>query len=315
MSANNLTQICLRRLHSEYNYLNKSPVENIKIHISTHNILEWYFCIYGLNDSRYIDGEYYGLIKMDADYPLKPPKYYMYTPNGRFHINEEICTSNSDYHPLNWQPTWTMDALFRGFLSLFLEDNSVGQIHYNHIRTTNAEKKHLALLSRQYNYKHNKILHDVFSVNMNVICIENLKQNQQDVLTTKKQKQYDTRTDQQDQQDQQDHQDHQDQQDQQCSENNKHLLDIKEIQDQKYTKNDKNVLDNKEKKNTECTNVSNIKQEQKQEYTKNNKIVLGVKEKQNQEDSKNNKNVSEILGEQKQKQEKTTQKIKIKLKE
>ena len=156
MSGKQVTQLCIRRLQKEYRDLQKEPIQNMKICVLSSDILKWYFCIYNLDDVRYRGGEYYGSIEMDPDYPHKPPTYYMHTPSGRFVINEKICTTNSDFHPEQWKPTWTMDAIFRGFLSLFLEDNTTGTVGFNHLRTTRKEKQRLAILSKEYNRLENK---------------------------------------------------------------------------------------------------------------------------------------------------------------
>lgn len=163
MSSTNITQTCVRRLQKEYKELIKEPIPNIKIYISPDNILKWYFCFYDLDDPAYSGGEYFGLVEMDPDYPHKPPSYYMYTPNGRFAVGEKICTSNSDFHPESWKPTWVMGALFRGFLSLFLEDNSKGPLSYNHLRTSIKAKQKYAEDSHSYNEKHHKELNDAFA--------------------------------------------------------------------------------------------------------------------------------------------------------
>ena len=169
MAHSNLTQLCIRRLQKEYKDLVKFPIQNLKIYISSENLLDWYFCIYNLDDQRYKGGEYYGLVRMDPDYPYKPPIYYMYTPNGRFVTGQKICTTNSNFHPDEWKPTWSMGAIFRGFLSLFLEDNTTAPVGFNHLRTTKEEKQRLARQSKEYNREHNSTLFECFASGENVI--------------------------------------------------------------------------------------------------------------------------------------------------
>ncbi len=159
------TQTCIKRLHSEYKYLFQNPIENIKVYLSGENILNWYYCINYLDDYRYINGEYYGLIKMNPDYPFKPPSFYMYTPNGRFVPGVKICSTNSGYHNDKWLPTWTMDTILRGFLSLFLENNYTGQIFHNHMRCSLSEKLMYAKKSKKYNEKNYKWLYNEFESN------------------------------------------------------------------------------------------------------------------------------------------------------
>ena len=94
----------------------------------------------------------------------------MYTPNGRFATGSTICTSNSNYHQKDgWQPTWTIETMMIGFLSLFLEDNSTGQVHYNHVRTTTSQKKRYAKQSIIYNRKNYINLYQCFNSDL---CIE-----------------------------------------------------------------------------------------------------------------------------------------------
>lgn len=165
-----INQLCIKRLHAEQKNLLKNAIDNMKVYVSSSNILEWYFCIYGLDDERYKGGQYIGLMQMDADYPYKAPKYIMYTPNGRFLPGESICTSNSEFHPENWKPIWTLDSLLRGFLSLFLEDNATGPISYNHLRTSNQEKKRLAKKSIEFNRKNYESLSKIFNDSLDV-CV------------------------------------------------------------------------------------------------------------------------------------------------
>lgn len=152
------TQTCLHRLKKEYQQLMKNPILNMKIYINPSNILKWYFCIYNLNEKDYPwyhGGEYYGWIEMHHDYPYKPPSYYMLTPNGRFDVGKSICTTNSSFHMKNWNPLWTLDGLFRGFMSLFLEDNSNQPLSVNHLHTSSQIKIQYAFRSKQYNQIHN----------------------------------------------------------------------------------------------------------------------------------------------------------------
>jgi ubiquitin-conjugating enzyme E2 J2 len=169
LNSSGMTQICMRRLQREYKEIIKEPIENIKIYVCPTNMLLWYYCITDLDDHRYECGEYYGLIEMSPDYPLEPPSYYMYTPSGRFVPGERICTTNSDFHLYEWKPTWTMETLFRAFLSVFLEDNSTGQIFHNHVRTTTSEKRDYAHRSKEYNKKYHSELYDIFDSNEGVI--------------------------------------------------------------------------------------------------------------------------------------------------
>merc|ERR1719402_1678246 len=39
---------------------------------------------------------------------MKPPDIIVLTPNGRFEIGKKICLSISGFHPLAWQPSWSI---------------------------------------------------------------------------------------------------------------------------------------------------------------------------------------------------------------
>ena len=56
------------------------------------------------NDNPYYDGVYHGRIVLSKDYPLRPPiSIQLYTPNGRFIVNQKICfTGITHYHPDQW---------------------------------------------------------------------------------------------------------------------------------------------------------------------------------------------------------------------
>lgn len=157
------TQTCLVRLQKEYRNIFENPIQNTKIHVSQENLLKWHFCFSGLDDKRYKGGEYYGAIIMSSDYPFKPPSYYMYTPNGRFEVNKPICLSNSMFHNETWNPLWTMDAILRGLLSIFLDDDDEMQsTAVGHMKTPLKRKQRYATDSYQYNTKNNPNLTNFF---------------------------------------------------------------------------------------------------------------------------------------------------------
>lgn len=47
-------------------------------------------------------------------YPFKPPSIMMITPNGRFKTSTRLCLSMSDYHPDQWNPTWSTELILKG---------------------------------------------------------------------------------------------------------------------------------------------------------------------------------------------------------
>lgn len=106
---------CVIRLQKEYIKIQKDPVPNIMCKPLQNNILEWHYCIYGIEDktSPYYNGFYHGKLSnflnylsivFPPEYPYKPPSIMMITPSGRFQTNTRLCLSMSDFHPETWNP-------------------------------------------------------------------------------------------------------------------------------------------------------------------------------------------------------------------
>ena len=51
-------------------------------------MFEWYFVMFGLNETAYKNGYYMGKLLFPEDYPCKPPIITVISKNGRFKINE-----------------------------------------------------------------------------------------------------------------------------------------------------------------------------------------------------------------------------------
>lgn len=71
----------------------------------------------------YTGGYYHGKLVFPPDYPFKPPRISMITPNGRFATNKRLCLSISDFHPDTWNPAWSVATILTGLLS-FMVSNS-----------------------------------------------------------------------------------------------------------------------------------------------------------------------------------------------
>lgn len=54
------------------------------------------------------------------EYPFKPPRIIMITPNGRFQTNTRLCLSISDFHPDTWNPAWSVSTILTGLLSFMV---------------------------------------------------------------------------------------------------------------------------------------------------------------------------------------------------
>lgn len=138
----------IKRINKEYANILKEPLENIIIKLNEDNIYEVHFLIIG-NTLPYKNGHYLGILKLPLEYPLKPPAIQLKTPNGRFHINKDICFNNTNFHIEDWNPSWNIKTILLGFYSFMLEDNNNDT--HGAIITTYEEKIELAKKSLEYN--------------------------------------------------------------------------------------------------------------------------------------------------------------------
>eukprot|EP00035_Acanthoeca_spectabilis_P034473 m.29326 g.29326 ORF g.29326 m.29326 type:complete len:231 (-) comp6671_c0_seq1:1451-2143(-) len=136
-----------KRLLKEFKQLRESPAPHIMAAPMAANILEWRFCLYGLQDCDYAGGYYHGRLLFPEGYPFKPPGIMMLTPSGRFQTNTRICMSMSDFHPDQWNPAWSVESILKGLLSFMLEPTQTA----GSIVTSDVEKKRLARHSLKFN--------------------------------------------------------------------------------------------------------------------------------------------------------------------
>jgi len=162
------------RLRQDYMRIKKDPVPYIiGAEPLPSNILEWHYVIKGPENSLYEGGYYHGKLVFPKDFPFKPPKIMMMTPNGRFKTHTRLCLSISDFHPDTWNPAWSVSTILTGLLSFMLEKAPT----LGSIETTDYQKKQFALNSLEYNLK-DKTFTELFPD----ICkeIEELLDNQRD---------------------------------------------------------------------------------------------------------------------------------------
>ena len=107
-----------RRLTKELVALKKrKSLENFIALPEGENMFEWHYVIFGLTDCPYEGGFYHGKIYFPVEYPHKPPMIKMFTPSGRFHLNQPICFSFSNFHPEAWSPAWDCGKIMLGIIS------------------------------------------------------------------------------------------------------------------------------------------------------------------------------------------------------
>ncbi|KAJ1656429.1 Ubiquitin-conjugating enzyme E2 6 [Dispira simplex] len=151
------SQTGYKRLVKEYKAIQQSPPPYITAKPLDDNILEWHYVLRGPQDTPYEAGEYHGVLKFPSAYPYKPPAIQMITPNGRFQIDTNICTTMSNFHPNLWNPAWSVATILNGLLSFMVEEETTT----GSIRMTNRDRRILAERSHRFNLK-NSVFREVF---------------------------------------------------------------------------------------------------------------------------------------------------------
>ncbi|KAJ1729242.1 Ubiquitin-conjugating enzyme E2 6 [Coemansia sp. Benny D160-2] len=137
-----------KRLNKEYILIKKSPPEYIVAKPTEKNVLEWHYIFTGPPKTPYEGGQYHGKLVFPKDYPFAPPAIQMITPNGRFEVNKDICTSMSNYHPQTWNPGWSVATILVGLLSMMTgTESTTGGLD----NVSDEEKARLAAQSRKFN--------------------------------------------------------------------------------------------------------------------------------------------------------------------
>ena len=115
-----------KRLLKEYRRLMRSTdalTMGIEAHPLESNILEWHFVL-RCSQAPYAGGEYHGTLTFPKEYPMRPPRFKVFTPSGRFEPGARLCLSMSDYHPESWNPAWSVETLLVGLLSFMYEESN-----------------------------------------------------------------------------------------------------------------------------------------------------------------------------------------------
>mmetsp|Transcript_13677 Transcript_13677/g.32176 ORF Transcript_13677/g.32176 Transcript_13677/m.32176 type:complete len:665 (-) Transcript_13677:53-2047(-) len=138
----------IRRLHRDYEKMQKSPNPQIEVRPSD-NMLVWHFVLHNLpQDCPYHEGCYHGMINFPQEYPHKPPSLRMVTPSGRLQVNTSLCLSMTEFHPESWNPAWSVETILVGLLSFFISDKEAG---YGSVKKSEEVRKQLAAQSWETN--------------------------------------------------------------------------------------------------------------------------------------------------------------------
>ena len=154
-----LATITEKRIKYELKNLKKTRMENIQVIQDENDKFTFYFLLKGIKKSDYDGGYYMGKIILPPDYPNSPVDYKMLTPSGRFTINSSICLTNSKYHKEQWSPSWNLENMTIGFISIFNDDSEHG---ISHIKDSPEKRKAFARDSINYNLTHYKNIFKCF---------------------------------------------------------------------------------------------------------------------------------------------------------
>eukprot|EP00929_Paragymnodinium_shiwhaense_P091846 TRINITY_DN51735_c0_g1_i2.p1 TRINITY_DN51735_c0_g1~~TRINITY_DN51735_c0_g1_i2.p1 ORF type:complete len:592 (+),score=17.59 TRINITY_DN51735_c0_g1_i2:43-1818(+) len=113
----------VRRLRRDLQALQQSGNEQIEVRPSSASMLEWHFLLHNLpQDSPYAKGCYHGKLMFSAEYPNKPPKLVLITPNGKLLPNHEVCLTITTFMAPEWSPTWSLETLLVGLISFIVDE-------------------------------------------------------------------------------------------------------------------------------------------------------------------------------------------------
>jgi len=137
----------VKRLMREWKELMANPVSGILAQPLDENLFEWHFTIKSVDATDFEGGRYHGKMSFPSEYPFKPPNVIMLTKSGRFETDKKICLNFSGFHPEQWQPSWTIQAMLVA-LRAFMETPANGAI--GGIEVNEEQRKKLAKESIYY---------------------------------------------------------------------------------------------------------------------------------------------------------------------
>lgn len=153
------SKLFLKRVSAEYKRCQESDFKypNLFLRPLEDDLSEWYFIVCDLKDTQYEGGYYFGVILLPKAYPIKPPDFKFFTPNGRFEVGKKICTDFTGFHPESYSSGQGIVAMTQGMISFMLEDsNGIGSI-----KTEKMECQELAKSSLSWN-KSDELFNKVF---------------------------------------------------------------------------------------------------------------------------------------------------------
>lgn len=150
----------LKRKQKDFAALQQST--DIKVALIDDNMDQWLFLFDGPIQTPFEGGQYMGKLKLDDDWPIKPPVISVLTPNGRFVAGNAICINGlSHYHNESYSSTTTVEMIIRAMISFMAELGKEATDHAGGVHCTNEEIKTYTEKSKEWNLK-NKLYKQYF---------------------------------------------------------------------------------------------------------------------------------------------------------
>jgi len=144
-------------LHGELKNILKNPIKNVIVVPNDNNFEEWHFIIHELDNYRYRNGVYWGILYLKG-YPSKTVTAVFMTPNGKYMVHELLCLDETQKQ-INGKlwfvvPDMNITRIMNMLVSFFetdYDDDHAPSENYGLIKETEYKKMDLAERSLRFN--------------------------------------------------------------------------------------------------------------------------------------------------------------------
>ncbi len=135
----------------KYKNATAKRLENVKLYMDPTDISTWYGLLHNFsgNADEYKGGEYLVRVVLTAEFPYKPPEFYMMTPNGLFECECKVCIHIGEFHPEDYTPAMPVELFFENLMNGMIVWHDMKGIGI--FKSTIDKKKDLAKKSIEYN--------------------------------------------------------------------------------------------------------------------------------------------------------------------
>lgn len=151
----------IQLLHKEFQQFLLKPLEKITFAYRDSNICNWYFLIHGYEQTPFSNGLFIGAIFFPPNYPYKAPEIQMISPTGRFQIRKALCLSMTAHHEESWNPAWSIEKIFMGFVS-YMNLEEYGSGCFLPDKYNDKFKEEISKNSKDWLYRNCKVFEQLF---------------------------------------------------------------------------------------------------------------------------------------------------------